>query len=108
MDLQLNINAEELAKKLTDALTTEAFFKLFKEAVESELKRLTESNAWNGTNSIMRRTVENFIADEMRTLLNNEYKSKIHAAIMARFEKEDFEKMAAELADRIQIKPNYY
>jgi len=107
MDLQLNINAEELAKKLTDALTTEAFFKLFKESVESELKRLTESNAWNGTNTIMRRTIEGFIAEEMRKQLDNEYKPKIQAAIKARLEKEDLDKLCAELADKVNIRTNY-
>jgi hypothetical protein len=108
MDLQLNINAEELAKKLTDALTTEAFFKLFKDAVEAELKRLTESNTWNGTNSIMRNTVARFIENEMQKILNDDYKPQIQAAIKSRFQKEDFDKLCAELADKVQIKSNYY
>lgn len=102
MDVQLNIDPAELAKNITNALTSTAFSEMFKTAVEEELNEITKSTY--NSNSVMRRVIKNFFEVQMRKVLEEEYTEKAKIMILQKFESDGkLDEMADKLLSRIKL-----
>lgn len=102
MDINLNIDAKELAGKITDALTNEAFSEMFKKAVDEELKRITSSGGWSGQN-IIQSTVRQFFERKMADILEKEYSEHAKQLLQKYFEKNKLEELASEFVSKVKF-----
>jgi DNA topoisomerase IA len=102
MEINLNLDPAEIAKKLTEALTNQAFSELFKKAVEDELKEITKSTY--NTDSVMRRVVKQFMEQQMYKVLNEEYSEKAKELIRQKLEESGkLEEYAGKLMDGLKF-----
>jgi hypothetical protein len=102
MEIQLNLDPAEIAKKLTESLTNQAFTELFKKSVEEELKVITSSN-WNNGDSVMRRAVRSFLEAQMYKVLNEEYTEVAKNIIRKKFDENKLAELAEKFVERIKL-----
>lgn len=101
MEVNLNIDPAELAKKITEALTNEAFSDLFKKAVEDTLTELSKKEYSN--DSIIKRTVKEFFTKKMVEVLEQEYSERAKEICRATITDGKLQELANVFASRIRL-----
>ena len=105
MDIKLDFDSEEIAKKLHEAIINSTFEKLFTDAVKVEIQRLSETS-WSAQN-IVSSVVKDYVRQAMRDILESEYKETILKMVRAKITDERLDKLASELADKIIVESRY-
>lgn len=104
MDIKLDFDAAEVAAKLHDAIASSAFKEIFTKAVQKHIEEITKSNGWSGGyQTVVDNVIKSFVTEQMRSILDTEYKDRIREKILDKFISGKIDELADKFIDRISL-----
>jgi len=101
MDIKVDFNPEDVAKKLAEAIASSSLNALFETAIKKHIDSLNNSSGW--MEKVIDDVVRQMTSDVIHTVYNENYREQIRQLILKKFTDEKLEGLVSRFLDKLDL-----